>query len=95
MRRAYIAADEPFDRAVARALQWAGDTATIHAPDTASVEEDDLEDFGVPITSPSSKSRFHGYPRGTVICAFLDISQILDVERHGRSRGALPPSVDG
>lgn len=95
MRRAYIAADEPFDRAIARALQWAGDTATIHAPDTASIEENDLEDLGIPVTSPSSKSRFHGHPRGTVVCTFLDLSQVLDVERHGRTRGTLPATVDG
>lgn len=95
MRRAYIAADEPFDRAVARALLWAGETATIHAPDTASIDENNLDNYGVPVTCASRRSKFFGTPRGTVICAFLDLSQVLDVERHGRSRGVLPATVGG
>ena len=95
MRRAYIASDEPFNRAVARALLWAGETATIHAPDTASIEENDLDDYGVPVTCASRRSKFYGTPRGTVIATFLDLGQVLDVDRHGRPRGVLPATVDG
>jgi hypothetical protein len=79
-----IADDEPFDRAIALALQWAGDAATIHAPDTASIEENDLEDLGIPVTSPSSKSRFHGHPRGTVVvvrCGRLPIRYDVVVQQ--------------
>lgn len=95
MRRAYITADEPLDRALARALQWAGDTATIHAPDTASIDENGLDDLDIPVTAASSRSRFHGYPRGTVIATFLTLGQVLDVERRSRTRGTLPATVDG
>lgn len=95
MRRAYIAADEPFDRALARALKWAGETATIHAPTTASIEENNLDDYGVPVTSASRRSGFYDHPRGTVICTFLDLGLVLDVERHGHRRGTLPATIDG
>jgi len=95
MRRAYIAANEPFDRALAHALKWAGETATIHAPDTASIEENDLDDLGVPVISASRKSRFHGRPHGTVIGAFLNLDEVLEVERNGHVRGPLTATVDG
>jgi hypothetical protein len=95
MRRAYVAANEPFDRAMALALRWAGATATIHAPDTASVEENDLDGYGIPVTSASRKSRFSHRPHGTVIGAFLNLDEVLDVERNARVRGSLSATVDG
>lgn len=87
MQRAYIESHVPFDQAIQAALQWAGDSATIHAPDTASVDVNDLEEIGVPITVASTRSRLHGSPRGTVIGAFLNLKEVLAIER---SRG-----VDG
>jgi hypothetical protein len=95
MRRAYITADEPFDHALARALEWAGDTATIHAPDTATVEDEELDTLGIPVTSSSRKSRFYGQPHGSVIAVGLNLAGVLDVERHGRPRGPLKATVDG
>ncbi|WP_396908401.1 hypothetical protein [Mycolicibacterium sp.] len=87
MRRAYIESHVPFDEAMEMALDWAGDTATIHAPDTAIIDENDLEDLGVPVTAVSSRSRLHGLARGTVIGAFLNLKEVLEVERS--------PHVDG
>lgn len=95
MRRAYIAANEPFNRALERALKWAGEPATIHAADTASIEENALDNLGVPVTSASRRSRFHRHPHGTVIGAFLNLNEVLEVERHGRVRGTLRATVGG
>lgn len=94
MRRAYISADAPFENALALALEWAGDTATIHAPDTTTVEEEGLHALGIPVTSPARKSRFHGTPHGTVIAVALNLAEVLDVERHSRVRRTLQPTVD-
>lgn len=95
MRRAYITADEPFENALAQALEWAGDTATIHVADTATVEDEELDTLGIPVTSSSRKSRFYGHPRGTVIAVGLNLAGVLDVERHSRPRGPLKATVDG
>jgi hypothetical protein len=95
MRRAYISSDEPFERALGRALRWAGETATIHAPDTASIEECDLDNFGVPVTCASRKSRFHGRPHGTVVGAFLNLDEVLEVERNGSVRSPLTATETG
>ncbi len=95
MRRAYISSDEPFDSALAHALRWAGDDATFHAPDTASIDENGLEEFGIPVTAVSRRSRMYGTPRGTVIGAFLNLNEVLEVERWSRSRGTLPATVTG
>jgi hypothetical protein len=81
-RRAYVDSHVPFEAALQAALEWAGDTATLHVPDTRSVEENDLEDPGLPITCVSRKSRFYGRPEGTVIGAFLNVGEVLEVERH-------------
>ncbi|MEU0498059.1 hypothetical protein [Mycobacterium sp. NPDC006124] len=81
MRRAYVESHEPLPRALALALRWAGEDATIHAPDTRSVEENKLDQLGLPVTSPSSKSRYHDLPRGTVVGFFLNLAEVLDVER--------------
>lgn len=82
-RRAYVDSHVPFERALQLALDWAGETATLHVPNTFSVEENGLEDLGVPITCASRKSRFYGRPSGTVIGAFLNLGEVLEVERHG------------
>lgn len=81
MRRAYIESHVPFDEAIVTALQWAGDNATIHAPNTASVDQNNLEDFGVPVTVGSTRSRLSAHPRGTVVGAFLNLKEVLEVER--------------
>lgn len=81
MRRAYVESHEPFPNALHLALKWAGDSATIHAPDTRSVEENHLDQLGIPVTSSSPKSRFHGPPHGTVVGTFLNLAEVLEVER--------------
>ncbi len=64
------------------ALRWAGDDATIRVGDTRTVEENDwLEGLGVPITCASRRSRFYGLARGSVVCVFLNLSEVLEVER--------------
>lgn len=89
MRRAYVESHEPFPRALAQALQWAGDSATIHAPDTRSIEENRLHELRIRVTSPSSKSRFYGRPEGTVVATFLNLSEVLEVERRGGIEGLV------
>lgn len=67
------------------ALDWAGDTAAIHALDTASVDDQDtqLQAYGVPVTCVSRKSRLHGRPKGTVVAVFLNGTEVLDLD-HAR-----------
>jgi hypothetical protein len=82
MRRAYVEGHVPFVDAFRIALRWAGEDSTIRVGDTGTVENNKwMEQLGIPITSASSRSRFHGLPRGTVIGAFLNLSEVLDVER--------------
>jgi hypothetical protein len=40
-----------------------------------------MEDLGVPITCASRRSRLYGLAWGTVVCAFLNLSEVLEVER--------------
>jgi hypothetical protein len=81
-RRAYVEASLPFDEAVAVAAQWAGNGATIHVPDTASVEENAwLQDLDLPITCASRRSRFYCRACGDVIAPFLTLPEVLEVER--------------
>lgn len=95
MRRAYVETHEPFPRALALALQWAGDGATIHAPDTRSIEENRLHELGIRVTSPSSKSRFYGRAEGTVVATFLNLSEVLEVERRGGIEGLVVVHATG
>jgi len=95
MRRAYVESHEPFPRALALALRWAGDSATIHAPDTRSIEENRLHELGIRVTSPSSKSRFYGRPEGTVVATFLNLSEVLEVERRGGIEGLVVVYANG
>lgn len=95
MRRAYVESHEPFPRALALALQWAGDSATIHAPDTRSIEENRLHEMRIRVTSPSSKSRFYGRPEGTVVATFLNLSEVLEVERRGGIEGLVVVHANG
>jgi hypothetical protein len=80
-RRAYVDSHVPFEEALRAALAWAGGAATLHVPDTRSVEENNLEDLGIPITCVSPKSRFYGRPQGTVVGPFLNLGEVLEVER--------------
>lgn len=83
MRRAYVEAHAPLDEAIEIALDWAGDGAAIHAPDTASVEDDDtpLLGYGVPVTCASRKSRLYGRPTGTVVAVSLSGTEMLGLEQ--------------
>jgi hypothetical protein len=105
-RRAYVESHMPFPDGVRVALRWAGDTAAIRVGDTGTVDENPwIEQLGIPITCASSRSRFYGRPRGTVIGVFLNLSEVLELERsknvegivivaaHGRSEYA--PTVPG
>ncbi len=86
----------PSPRALAQALRWAGDSATIHAPDTRSIEENRLHELGgIRVTSPSSKSRFYGRPEGTVVATFLNLSEVLEVERRGGIEGLVVVYANG
>lgn len=87
MRRAYVESHQPFSEALRLALRWAGNTATIHAPDTGSIKENRLDQLGVPLTCASPRSKFHGRPQGTVVGTFLNLNEVLEVER--------TPGVDG
>lgn len=81
-RRAYVEGHTPFSAGLATALDWAGDQATIRVGDTQTVTHNPwLEDLGVPIASSSRRSRFYGLPRGVVVCAWLNLSEVLEVER--------------
>ncbi|MFH5208084.1 hypothetical protein [Antrihabitans spumae] len=82
MRRSYVEAHVPLPEAVGLALRWAGGAATVHVPSTGAVEDNKwIKKLGVPITSSSSKSGFHGPPRGVVVGFCLDLSETLKVER--------------
>ena len=94
MRRAYVESSEPFDRALNLALQWAGGDATIHAPSTAIVDENELEQLGYAVTSPSSKSRFYARPHG-VVGTFLNLAETLEVERRGGVDGLVVVGAHG
>jgi hypothetical protein len=95
MRRAYVESHEPFPRALKLALQWAGDGATIHAPDTGSVEENHLDQLGIPVTSASPRSRFYGPPQGIVVGTFLNLTEVLEVERRGGVDGLVVVHAHG
>jgi hypothetical protein len=95
-RRANIESHMPFDEAVAIALRWAGDGATIHVPDTASVEENSwLENLGIPISCASPRSRFHSSAHGHVIGAFLNLSEVPEVERSRGVEGIVVVQAHG
>lgn len=82
MRRAYVEAEIPPHQATMTALEWAGSNATIHVPDTGSVDVNTwIERLGVPISCSSSKSRFYGVPRGTVIGFMLSPPEVFKVEQ--------------
>jgi len=90
MRRAYVEGHVPFIAAFQTALRWAGDDAAIRVGDTGTVENNKwMERLGIPITSASSRSRFHGLPRGTVIGAFLNLSEALELEPGGYVNGTV------
>jgi len=75
---AYVEGHLPFSDGFEKALRWAGDAATIHVGDTQSITLNPwLEDLGVDITSSSRRSRFYGHPKGVVICAWLNLSEVL------------------
>lgn len=94
-RRAYVDSHVPFEEALQAALLWAGETATLHVPDTRSVEENDLEDLGIPMTCVSPKSRFYAPPEGTVIGAFLNLGEVLAVERRADVEGLVVMQAHG
>lgn len=82
VRRAYIESHVPLREAVNLAKVWAGQNAVIHAPDTGAVDANEwLTRLGLRITAVSTKSRFHGSPRGSVIAFCLNVSEVLEVER--------------
>jgi len=88
MRRAYVETHVDLPEAVALALKWAGATATISVPNTACVDANPwLRELGLPITSPSAKSKHHAPASGTVIAFDLGMPGVLEVDRL--------PSVDG
>lgn len=89
MRRAYVESHLPFPEALRLAFHWAGESATIHAPDTASIDENDLESLGVPVTCASRRSRLYDAAHGTVIGTFLNLSEVLEVERSTRVDGLV------
>lgn len=90
MRRAYVEGHVPFVDAFQIALRWAGDDAAIRVGDTGTVENNKwMERLGIPITSASSRSRFHGMGRGTVIGAFLNLSEVLELERSDYVNGIV------
>lgn len=90
MRRAYIEASVPLRQAVRTAVEWAGSPGSIHVPDTASVNDNLwLTKLGIPITSPSAKSRFQGRPRGIVIGFCLNPSENLGLEQSGDVQGIV------
>ena len=74
---------------------WAGDSATLHVPDTRSVDENDLEDLGISITCESPKSRFYAPPGGTVVGAFLNLGEVLAVERRQDVEGIVVMQAHG
>jgi hypothetical protein len=83
-RRAYVEGHLRFSDGVEKALRWAGDAASIHVGDTQTVTHNPwLGDLGVTITCASRRSRFYGLPRGVVVCAWLNLSEVLEVERDG------------
>ncbi len=95
MRRAYVESHEPFTEALRLALRWAGDTATIHAPDTGSIKENRLDQLGVPLTCASPRSKFHGRPQGTVVGTFLNLKEVLEVERASGVDGLVVVQAHG
>lgn len=95
MRRAYVDSRVPFEDALAAAVVWAGESATLHVPDTRSVEENDLEELGIPITCASRKSRFYERPEGTVIGVFLNLGEVLEVERRQGIEGIVVMQAHG
>jgi hypothetical protein len=94
-RRAYIDSRVPFEEALQAALVCAGETATLHVPDTRCVEENDLEDLGIPISCASRRSRFYERPEGTVIGAFLNLEEVLEVERRADVEGIVVMQAHG
>lgn len=96
MRRAYVEGHVPFAEAFRIALRWAGDDAAIRVGDTGTVENNKwMEQLGIPITSASSRSRFHGLPRGSVIGAFLNLTEVLELERANYVRGIVVVPAHG
>lgn len=96
MRRAYVESHVPLREAVQTARQWAGANATIRVPDTSSVEENEwMAGLEIPISSSSSRSRFRGLPRGTVIGFCLDVSEVLEVERSRGVEGIVVVQAHG
>lgn len=82
MRRAYVEASVPVRQAFRTAIEWAGRPDSIHIPSTRSVDDNPwLAKLGIPITSPSAKSRFQGRPQGVVFGVFLSLAQTLELER--------------
>jgi hypothetical protein len=80
----------PFSAGLEKALRWAGDAATIHVGNTQTVTVNPwLEDLGVPVTSASRRSRFYGPPRGVVVCAWLNLAEVLEVERDEAVEGLV------
>ncbi|SKQ48068.1 Uncharacterised protein [Mycobacteroides abscessus subsp. abscessus] len=96
MRRAYVEASVPFEAAFATALDWAGKDAAIRVGDTATVNENRwLEELGLPITSGSGRTRFRGSPQGTQIAVFLNLGEVLDLERSTRVEGIVVVPASG
>ncbi|MBF9318031.1 hypothetical protein [Mycobacteroides chelonae] len=96
MRRAYIEGHVPFREGFREARRWAGDGAAIRVGDTGTVENNKwMEQLGLPITSASSRSRFHGTPRGTVIGAFLNLAEVLELERSAQVAGIVVVPANG
>lgn len=96
MRRAYVEAQAPLRRAVESALHWAAENATIHVPSSSAVQENKwIEGLGIPITSSSAKSRWHGSPRGIVIGFCLNPSEVLEAERNAGVEGIVVVQAHG
>lgn len=95
MRRAYVEGHVPFVDAFQIALRWTGNDAAIRVGDTSTVENNKwMERLGIPITSASSRSRFHGLARGTVIGAF-HLSEVLELERSDYVNGIVVVPAHG
>lgn len=96
MRRAYVEASVPVEEAFELALEWAGEDAAIRVGDTGTVSDNPwLEKLGLPITSGSGRTRFRGSPRGTVIAAFLNLGEVLELERSAQVEGIVVVSASG
>lgn len=77
-------------------LLLSADDASIRVGDTGTVENNEwMERLGIPITSASSRFRFHGLPHGTVLGGFLNLSEVLEHERRDYVDGIVVVPAHG